>query len=160
MINDWEKFQEGYTQAEDSVKLIVDSNLIPTTVSDMCSRNKLSKELRNKIVTAYAYKVLGLISNPELHSYVSEITTLDKNKISEELSLLDSTIKKSNDEGSRLNLEIKEADVKLDELPTPPPTPHLSPIRTMDSDSKQVGYSSNEEATYTSAQSALINESK
>jgi hypothetical protein len=36
----------------------------------------------------------------------------------------------------------------------------VSSIRTMNSDSKQIGYSSVEENTYTSTQNALINESK
>lgn len=54
-------------------------------------------------------------------------------------------------EEESINAEIAETEADLEKI---------SPIRTMAGDSKQIGYSSTTEPTYTSIQSAIINEPK
>jgi hypothetical protein len=62
-----------------------------------------------------------------------------------------SKVAEVSDEEESISSEIAETEAALEKV---------SPIRTMAGDSKQVGYSSTEEPTYTSIQSAIINEAK
>lgn len=65
-----------------------------------------------------------------------------------------------NEEGVKEETPVIEEAIESEITEVEESIQKLNPIRTMGSDSRQVGYSSNEETTYTSTQSALMNESK
>jgi hypothetical protein len=90
-----------------------------------------------------------MLSNAVYLALPSEIKAI-YNQISE------ATFRQENSDPTNILFEISETEAQLKNIHEG----SLSPFRTMDSDSKQVGYSSNEETTYTSTQSAIINESK
>lgn len=157
MNNDWEKFQEGYKNASDEVKKLIDSNQIVICVSEFCDRNSLSQDLKKKIILMYVDKLLKLVSDNDFDKYVIEVSGLSHDKISNELILINSCVANSKEsipanttEESILS-EIAETEAALKTIP---------PLRTMANDGKQIGYESVEENTYTSHQSAILNESK
>lgn len=136
---------------------------IGSTLMGLASRFGITQELYKDFVTIFGDTVLGFYP----------ITALAQNlKGSPSLSSLvtDELVA----ELQKLLRPIVETSTSIEPKPTPTPTSsieedlaeiekslhQISPVRTMASDGKQIGYSSTKEDTYSSSQSNIIDENK
>lgn len=161
------EFSIAYSKATQETRDLIDS---PTIGDFVVTLDKMSlKHSSYDLIAEFANYALGIstveeielallplgYSNIEAQQIISSVNTLFS---------LKKTIPTSNitpeTVGYEVANEIAETEAALEFADTEAELEKISPIRTMVGDSKQVGYSSTTEPTYTSIQSAIINEKK
>ncbi len=147
MTLDWAKFHAAYSKASDSIRSLIDSEALPKCAADICLKYNLSEELKKELVVCALAKLLAIETDEII------IANLEKEGISNEDSysilieieqcIIENTSQKL--EANEVYDEISQVEASLSSLPT---------IRTMASDSTLP------ENTYSSVQSAILNEGK
>lgn len=138
------EFIAAYSNASQELKDLIDSSIIGDYISSL---DKIPSGYRTAdLIAESANYILGISTAEEIEVMLLPLgyTTIEAGQIIIKLKNLSSSTTQT-------------ANPIVQLQPEPGTTPS---IRTMASDSKQIGYSSVEEPTYTTMQSAIINERK
>lgn len=144
----WEKFQAAYASSKPELQLLIDGDKIPLCANNLIGRHNLKIAKADLIVLA-VNKILNLETDEVLIEYLSQYTE-DKTtaaKVINELYVC------------AVGSEPTPASTKSTAFvppPPPEPQPEVPKLRTMASDSVQVGYASSEEPTHTSSQDSVL----
>lgn len=153
--NNLTSFHEAYYLASEEDKDVIDSEMIGSFVTDkMPITDSPSKTF---FIILISCRFLEVIDDESLRQSLIERSTPGIDIVLEKISTFINDLKTAK-AGS--DPDVTEVDIKSEITEVEENLQKLNPIRTMGSDSRQVGYNSNEETTYTSTQSALMNESK
>lgn len=148
MNDTFSTFLAAYTNAPQNIKNLIDSEEIGLFVDTLLtdSTTVLPKQ---KLLVILSNRILDLIPDSVMFSQLEEVGLSELEKIARIKNFV--TLKMTAADDTNISFEITETEA----------TPQsLSPIRTMTGDNKQIGYASLTEPTYTSIQSAIINENK
>ncbi len=146
---DWEKFQTAYAQANEFVKALVDSTVIPQCVQKIISEYSIPPELQPEIIVLTTNKILGLSDETETLNFLlsKQLPLAQAQAI---VTALDSCLFEYSD-AQRQSAEVELAEKKLDSL-------SISPVRTIASD--KATYSAPSEPVYSSTQAAILREGR
>jgi DNA-directed RNA polymerase beta subunit len=151
MILDWTKFQQKYSQASDSIKFLIDSEAFPTCASEICLNNDIDTSKKRNVVLVFLNRALNLETEENILTLLQQDFNVTKEKSREIIEQIDNCIIEHTTntlETRDILCDISEAEAALETI---------SPIRTMSGDSIVV---TPKEETYTSMQSAILNEGK
>lgn len=146
-------FIEAYSQANQSIKDLIDSEKIGQ-FAETIQTNQGDFKQKRELIVVISNRILSLISDSEMVDELEGVgVTTDK--IAQTKAFIEKALKDS-------------VETEITEIPTTPNPVNetaaekiiINPLRTMASDGKEVGYQSTEEPVYTSVQNAIINESK
>lgn len=145
----WEKFQAAYASSKPELQLLIDGDKIPLCANNLIGRHNLKIAKADLIVLA-VNKILNLETDEVLIEYLSQYT--------EDITMATKVI------NELYICAVGSAPVSASVnnttfVPPPPPaepTPEVPRLRTMASDSVQVGYASLEEPTHSSSQDSVL----
>jgi len=151
MSDSFTRFQEAYSASDQATKDIIDSEQIGLFADEIITMSEDTKQKR-QIVVSISNRILNIITDSELVDELEQLG-IPAESIAKTKSFVDQKTAAgvTTAPTSSLAADLAEIEQSLHQI---------NPVRTMASDGKQIGYSSNTEDTYTSTQSAIINESK
>jgi hypothetical protein len=146
MDNKFEEFLEAYRKASPELKAVVDSDKIGLFVDDLL-KNTNYVNLKSKLMILTTNKFLGVIKDKDLVDALESLGVDEQTTQSMVVKIWSfiGTITVKNSDSQDITQDIAEAEAALQAL---------EPIRTMTSDS----HTPHQENTYTSTQSAILNE--
>ncbi|KKT80552.1 MAG: hypothetical protein UW75_C0003G0012 [Parcubacteria group bacterium GW2011_GWF2_44_8] len=164
MNNFWIKYHDSfsteYQAAPDTVKLYIDSEQIMKAVDALYVQYVLPPDLRKNFSNAYIYLALGSIQDGEIVNLLVELG-VDPDTAKLCIAQIVSDVRTATlPEELVTSTPLPQSSIEEDLAEIEKSLHQINPVRTMASDGKQIGYSSTTEDTYTSTQSAIINESK
>lgn len=145
----WEKFQAAYASSKPELQLLIDGDKIPLCANNLIGRYNLKIAKADLIVLA-VNKILNLEADEILIEYLDQYTE-DKAmaaKIINELYVCAVGSEPSTVVGINSATFVPPRPAE--------PVPEVPKLRTMASDSVQVGYASLEEPTHTSSQDSVL----
>jgi len=157
MNDSFSKFLAAYSDAPQNIKDLIDSEEIGIFVDTLLTNNTPVPP-KQKLLVILSNRVLDLLPDSQMISQLEEIGLSQPEKIAQIKNFI--SLKTAAVTTDNSILESTKTDVANEIAETEAAMEKISPIRTMAGDSKQIGYSSTTEPTYTSTQSAIINETK
>ena len=148
MSDTFTRFQEAYQAADQATKDLIDSEQIGLFADEIVTTTEDGKQKR-QIIVILSNRILDIITDSEMVDGLEQLG-IGAESISKAKAFVD--------QKDTVVAPISSIEEDLAEIEKS--LHQINPVRTMASDGKQIGYSSTTEDTYTSTQSAIINESK
>lgn len=149
MENNFTNFLEAYKTAPDSIKALIDSEDIGLFIDTLNAPS--AKLQKRELVDLISNTILGMFTQAEFNMKLNNALALDEEIIKK---ISDFTFQKT----AYFGVDSSETPPS-ESSSTPPATPSLHTVRTMSSDGAAMSVPL-PEATYSSVQSAILNESK
>lgn len=149
MKKDFQQFIASYSSASDEIKALIDSDKIGLFADKIVTEQEGTQ--KRDIIVSISNRILNITSDSELVDDLEQLGISSESIAKAKAFVEQKPEIKEDTPTTSIAEDLAEIEKSLHQI---------SPVRTMASDGKQIGYSSTTEDTYSSSQSNIIDENK